>query len=73
MFKKTLVVSVGLPREVWEPLRKLNEIEGLSHYSLAEAFDVSPYEMRRVLCAAELAHLRKSENVGLDILEPKGF
>lgn len=60
MFNKMLIARVGLPREVWEPLRKLFDY-GVDLNVLADSWLLSEREMLRVLYAARLAQLDKGE------------
>lgn len=63
MFNRTVLASVGLPKGVWEPLRKLNDVHGVGIVELADAFGITPREMLKVLYAGRLTHLDKGEEV----------
>lgn len=56
-FRHTCVAKVGLPREVWEPIRKLRDSYDVPVSYLANAWDVSDVELLKVLLAARLQSL----------------
>lgn len=64
MFRRsTIVARVGLPRKLWEPLRRLGDVYGVELPDLATAFNMSEPEMLKVLYAARIAHLREGDEV----------
>lgn len=70
MFKQTVISRVGLPRGVWEPLRKLRDNYDVPLSYLAESFKLSEGELLKVLLAARLTHLDEGEEVeGAVLLE----
>jgi hypothetical protein len=68
MFGRWCVVRVALPRDTWEPLRKLVDVELVcTPGDVASAWGVSLLDMERVLAAARLRSLFDGEDVGVDV------
>lgn len=63
MFGRWFVARVGLPREVWEPLRVLHFEHGMEVGELAEAYGVSVVVVGRVLLLAQAEFVHRFGSV----------
>lgn len=70
MFKRTVVARVALPKNVWEPIRRLRDLYDVPLEQLAHAWGMDTGPMLKVLYAARLQVLENGEEVsGAELME----